>query len=168
MTYNQNGVNYGYDSDSDDDRTFMSNSTAGRKKRKILSDLNKEDKYCFSLQRKNPYTGKNVRIRVFGSGDTGTSIRDAITGIRNFNHKVGSCYEDLYFKVGISTGEVGRNSPSFFYDSPEQYERQHFTQLPESIKKEWRYKNLQAKRDLNVSDESVELLENGQRATIVK
>jgi hypothetical protein len=69
----------------------------------------------------------------------GTMIRDAITGARCREHRVGTQNEHQFFKVAISTGELGINGGLVFFDSPEQYER-HFKGIytvPQQIKEKW-------------------------------
>jgi len=159
---------YGYYSD-DDDISLTSSSTVNNNK-KIIAILNKEDRNCFRLKRKNAQTGKLVSIMIYSSGDTGSCIRDAITGTRNFEHIVGTNNEELYFKAGIATGEIGKDSKSFFFESPEQYERHMHTKLPENIKKQWQNKNFLALRrfDYEPSANTATLATTGQRVTIVK
>lgn len=69
---------------------------------------------------------KYITIENFGSGSYGSKIRNAVTG-SYYNYIVGSSDEDLFFKVVEATGRNGRKEPlTLFYDSPEQYENQHF------------------------------------------
>lgn len=77
------------------------------------------------LQKKNPdvylYCGK------------GSRIVNAITGIRS-NDKIGSLKENLYFSV-IDSRSVNHNKEpyTFYFDSPEQYEKFMFDNLNVSI-----------------------------------
>jgi hypothetical protein len=137
---------YGY---ADDD-SYASDFAMNKKMRRELAELNRQDKNYFEVKRQVGY--KPVTIGIFGSGDVGSSIRDATTGIRNFGHKVGSVYEDLYFKMRICTGELGPNSPNFFFDSPEQYERHMKIKLDDDIRSRWYEKNLAARRALSADD----------------
>jgi len=61
-------------------------------------------------------------VIMFGSGDTGSTIRNAVTGEKYYGHRVGSRHEDLYFKARICTGEFSEPA-TLFYESVEQYER---------------------------------------------
>ena len=65
---------------------------------------------------------KNKKIEIYTSSGTGNHIRDAETG-EYFNNLVGSKDEDLFFKVGLSTGECrsANGSSTLFYLSPQHY-----------------------------------------------
>lgn len=89
---------------------------------------------------------KDAVIELYGSSQTGSRIRNAVTGQR-YPHLVGSSDEDLYFKVSDSTGREGRSYPlTLFYDSPEQYENHFFTTLEPHIKSLWQDKNFAARQ----------------------
>lgn len=110
----------------------------------------KYDKYVKELKMK--WTdGKfydKVIIEVYGSGDTGTKIRNAVTGSKT-PYLVGSSNEDLFFKVVDATGNGGRkDSLILFYDSPEQYENHQFITLDQVVKESWLNKNLMARKRL--------------------
>jgi hypothetical protein len=130
---------YGYA----DDESFYSQSGNARK---LRNELLKSDKYYFQFKRQQyPGRSKYTNIGVFGSGDTGSAIRDAVTGVRNHKHKVGSGYEDLYFSARIATGEMGQNAPTLFFASPDEYERHLFQKVPNEVKIEWHSRNLAAR-----------------------
>jgi hypothetical protein len=168
MAYEYENEFYGFN--DDDAESWASDSKMTKKMKREMAELNKEDKYFFQLKRKpNSYTTKT--INVFGSGDVGTSIRDAITGVRNFGHKVGSASEDLYFKTRICTGEFGnREAPTLFFESPEQYERHMMLSLDAETKKQWHRKSQAARRQLGDDDEprNMKVLASGQKVTVVK
>lgn len=89
---------------------------------------------------------KDVVIELYGSGQTGSRIRNAVTG-HKYPYVVGSSDEYLFFKVSDSTGRHGRNYPLIlFYDSPEQYENHYFTNVEPHIKAIWQEKNLAARQ----------------------
>jgi len=89
---------------------------------------------------------KNIVIEIYGSGQIGSRIRNAVTGQR-YNCIVGSSDEDLFFKVSDATGRYGRKTPLIlYYDTPEQYENQHFTEVSGYIKTLWHQKNLAARQ----------------------
>ena len=70
-----------------------------------------------------PYRSEKRKIIIYGSGQQGTCIRNAVTGERYTGQLVGSANECRYYKVGLCTGEVGgRDTVTLFYDYPEQYE----------------------------------------------
>jgi hypothetical protein len=80
-------------------------------------------------------------IDLFGSGFSGSKIRNAVTGsYYGHNYIVGSSYEDALFKVVEATGINGRREPLvLFYDTPEQYEN-HYLKLvsvPQKYKQIW-------------------------------
>ncbi len=87
---------------------------------------------------------KNIKIELHGSGDVGTTIRDAETGKYYKGHLVGSSDEDLYFKISHSVPSINneyRESLTLFYISPEHYERHQYVNLNESVKQRWYTKN---------------------------
>lgn len=67
----------------------------------------------------------------------GTMIRDAITGHKHQNYRVGSWHEDLFFKVNDTSGYVGNGTYTLYYDSPEQFERHFKTNCSVATKKRW-------------------------------
>jgi hypothetical protein len=90
-----------------------------------------------------------VTVEMFGSGNTGTKIRNAVTGAKT-PYLVGSLNEELFFKVMDASGNGGRkDSLMLFYDSPEQYENHQFIILDEIIKESWTNKNLVARKRLD-------------------
>lgn len=94
------------------------------------------------------YKSKNVTIEMYGSGDTGSQIRNAVTGLPT-NYLVGSKEEDLFYKVSICTGVDKENGPiHLFYDSPAQYENHQFTTVSEDVKEWWSERFLEAKSRL--------------------
>lgn len=91
---------------------------------------------------------KRMIIEQYGSGSTGSPIRNAVTGVR-YNFTVGSSHEDLFFKVIDSTGRNGRREPlMLYYDSPEQYENHQFTTVSSEIKQKWYKRSLNAQKNL--------------------
>ena len=65
---------------------------------------------------------KKRKVECYTSSGIGNNIRDAETG-QYYNEMVGSCDEDLFFKVSLATGECtsSNNSSTLFYSSPRQY-----------------------------------------------
>lgn len=135
----------------DTDNEFVSTS-----KNKNLQETKKADtkydKYVKEMKMK--WTdGKfydKVIIEMYGSGDTGTKIRNAVTGSKT-PYLVGSLNEELFFKVADATGNGGRkDSLILFYDSPEQYENHQFIMLDQGVKESWFNKNLVARKRLNL------------------
>ena len=87
--------------------------------------------------------GKIIRnkIEFYTTGGTGSIIRDAETG-EYYSEFVGSKYEDLYFKVSLSTGECKslNGSHTLFYLSPQHYERHLYVDMNEDIINNWEEK----------------------------
>jgi hypothetical protein len=129
--------------------------------RKIFEDMKKEDKGYYSWKRSVEGSAKPVNIEAYGSGDTGSRIRDAVTGERYRNFLVGSKHEDLFFKIRMCTGEFGaRDNPTFYYSSPEQYEKHAKTIVSTEIKDKWIAKQIVAN---NILQKDLEKEENRDR-----
>jgi hypothetical protein len=93
---------------------------------------------------------KKVTVELYGSGDIGSSIRNAVTGVK-YNFVVGSLDEDLFFRVSDCSGRNRRRNPLIlFYDSPEQYENHQFTSVSTKIKQQWYEKFSEAKKRLQM------------------
>lgn len=78
----------------------------------------------------------------------GTMIRDAITGHKQPQFRVGSWNEDLFFKVKDTSGYVGKETYCLYYDSPEQYERHFKVNLSMEAKRKWTNKFVMAQARL--------------------
>jgi hypothetical protein len=91
---------------------------------------------------------KKTKIEFYTSSEIGNRIRDAETG-NFFNDKVGSANEDLYFKVGLATGECksANGSSTLFFTSPYRYMTHMHTVLSPEIIKRW-----EEKRDMRMSE----------------
>ncbi len=83
--------------------------------------------------------GKKKSIEIYTTGTTpGTSIRNAITGVRHNGYRVGSASEDVFYKVGLSSNEcASRDACILFFDNPEQYERCMNATVDQPSKDEW-------------------------------
>lgn len=81
---------------------------------------------------------RKKKIEFYTSGDRGTRIRDAITGIY-YNDKVGSFNEDNFFKVSLATGQCTSKNGShmLFYQTPHQHMSHFDVQLNPSILEKW-------------------------------
>lgn len=135
----------------EDDHYHPANNESSYNK-DALSELKQMDKGYHKVKRlgyKKALNGnvvrKMVNVEVYSSGDVGTYIRNAVTGLR-YNHRVGTKEEDLLFKIKLATGELGQSAGSLFYDSPEQYEKHLFTTLSNETKERWFKKNLLARQ----------------------
>ena len=83
----------------------------------------------------------------------GTMIRDAITGHKHPQFRVGSWNEDLFFKVKDTSGYVGTDTYCLYYDSPEQYERHFKVNILVEAKKKWTNKFVMAQARLESEQE---------------
>lgn len=113
--------------------------------KKVNNILGSTDKGFYELKRvtKHKQNKQIKKIGCFATGLQGSSIRNAITGVYNYKHKVGSLDQDLYFSVVIATGETMSKEPIIlYYESPEQYEKHFFTELDKETKERWSRKNL--------------------------
>jgi hypothetical protein len=107
--------------------------------RKMLDDSKKLDKGYHKIKRNINH--KSVDIEVYSTPNTpGKMIRDAITGSKYREYRVGSLNEYQFFKVRWGTGEMGRDGTSLYFDSPEQYERHTKTEISKTIKEKWIHK----------------------------
>jgi hypothetical protein len=91
----------------------------------IINDSKNSDRGYNVIYRMKPRadgTLKRSKVEIYTSSGIGNSIRDAETG-EYYSHRVGSFDEDLYFKVGLSTGECksANGSSTLFYLSPRHY-----------------------------------------------
>ena len=91
----------------------------------ILEETKGFDKgYTKICRRSNRIDAKNKqnRIEIYTSGDIGSNIRDAESGVY-YADKVGSADEYLFFKVILATGEPEskNGSSTLFYLSPNHY-----------------------------------------------
>jgi hypothetical protein len=133
---------YAYDQEQDFNEDFSGTES-------IPSNLlkNKQPRLkgnrCYTINRvlnKKWSDGKfynTVTIKLHGSGDYGSYIKNAVTGAYT-NHRVGSEAEYLYFSVANCTGLDKMNGPvHLYYDTPSQYENHQFTTVDQEIKDAW-------------------------------
>jgi len=82
--------------------------------------------------------GKPIDIEYYQTLSTpGIMIRDAITGARSQENRVGSKEEDLFFKARFTIGKGDNDGPLVFFNSPEQYERHMHTTISQELKEKW-------------------------------
>jgi len=83
----------------------------------------------------------NKKIDIYTSSGTGNRIRDAETG-EYLNYIVGSCDEDLFFKVMLVTGECRskNGSNTLFYTSPQHYSSHLECKIDEQSISNWEEK----------------------------
>ena len=84
---------------------------------------------------------KKNKLEYFATGIIpGNTIRNAVTGIPEYN-KVGSAMaEDQYFKVKYAGNDSGNCPDTLYYDSPEQFERHMHCRLTTDKKQMWKNK----------------------------
>ena len=122
----------------DDDTSVQPRKNgSGGARSKVLAEISEFDSGLFRISRKVPDQKKKRSIVMYSSSSHGSTIRNAVTGIRVSGHIVGSKAEDLFFKVKFATGETGLNTATLFYDSPEQYEKHMTDVLKSTTKQPW-------------------------------
>lgn len=137
-----------------DETSTIDTETKNHLKMKEVYKRMDKDYYSYKTKVNN----ENVKIELYSSPLLSKGfIRNAITGIRS-QYKVGSKYEDLYFKVM----DVARKNQTvlndlprkLYYDSPEQCERHLNMIIPKSVKAKWLENNLIAKAKLSHSNKN--------------
>ena len=115
------------------------------KQMKAMNDLQLANKHFHKdLKRIKTKTGKKtVTVEYYSSGPIKTIITHALSGVKQRGCQVGSVYEDLYFKVGLSNS-TSKDPITLFYYSPEEYEKHQYIQLSDDIKNKWNEKYLKA------------------------
>lgn len=94
--------------------------------------------FCTVYRQKSVHDAKTA-VRFFTTRYThGSLIRNAVTGSVE-PVRVGSADERTYFKVGLSTGELGTDpyGRHLYYDSPDQYERHFGVRLVPGVVERW-------------------------------
>jgi hypothetical protein len=145
MVYDDQYIN------SFDDPYYQYLDEQEQKKKLDIKNLDKKyEKYKipFNATWKDGKFHKTLTVEIYGSGQQGARIRNAVTGM-SCSDLVGSSSEDLYFKVIDSTARHGRNYPLIlFYDTPEQYENHQFVKVGTNVKEVWYEKCLAARKRL--------------------
>lgn len=150
------------DSDDDDDvedvASVHSASTMNsqkKKQRKLLDKFHEQTRGFVVL--KNAKKRKNRIEGYYTSTIPGAPIRNAVTGyhetdfIGTIKFSYGSPWEDLFFKV-IDNTTVG-GTYTFFYDTPEQYERHRNFKLNPEITKKWYIRHEHLKKLLRIQED---------------
>ena len=126
-------------------------NTEIRDRRKMNELYKRTDKDYYSFKRKvfGEDGTRMEKVEVYSSPLlTNGVIRNAVTGI-HMEHRVGSKYDDLYFRVMDVHPE--NHTPlndlprKLFYDNPEQCERHLQMVVPKDVKENWLEKNLRAR-----------------------
>jgi hypothetical protein len=89
---------------------------------------------------------KTYDLSFYSSGDTGSNIRDAVTG-EYTKYIVGSTNQELFFKVIIATGESPNGPMTLFYASPEEYEQHQNCQVDQYVRDKWYNKFSKMRRE---------------------
>jgi hypothetical protein len=140
-----------YYNDADEPETNLSitdSSTINSDKyeqKRLIKEFKNLDRGYHKLK-KGPL--RKHTIEIYHTSNTPDShIRHAITGER-YKWRVGKRQEEeLFFAITLSTGEIPNGPYTFFYDTPEQFEKHHSIALPEKAKQKWydRYYKTKAK-----------------------
>lgn len=119
-----------------EDSVISQVSPTRKKQRNVMDAYNLNDKLYHKMRRNG---GKyDEKVGVYSSSTIPNAyIRDAVTGGTNDICRVGSIYEDLFFKVCFATGEFGSEPKTMFFDCPEQYERHLNEKVSQAVKDKW-------------------------------
>ena len=119
------------------DSSVMSDIAPTRKKNRSAMDAYMLNDKLYHKMRRYGGSGDG-KVGVYSTCTTpGACIRDAITGGTSDGCRVGSVYEDLFFKVCFATGEFGSEPKTMFFDCPEQYERHLNATVSQPNKDRW-------------------------------
>jgi hypothetical protein len=140
-----NYIGEGYEEESTvTSSSYASTRSTTRARRKELDAAKRLDPGYNKIYRMAPkmvdgeIVKKKVSIELYATILTpGKKIRSALGGSYHSNYLVGKTDEHIFFKACLATGECQRDSNTFFFDTPEQYERVCHITLPQHIKKEW-------------------------------
>lgn len=131
-----------YEDDQGIGYAVMSDSASSGYRNESRNKNKKRDSYESTDKNRHTLTrtikGKNTEIIVYTSPlCPGACIRDAVTGARLREYLVGSMNEHQFFKVKFATGEMGQDSGSCFFDSPEQFEKHMHQSVTNQDKDVW-------------------------------
>ena len=139
QSYQPSGENYG----EYDEQSYVYHETSDVDESTVFtyvkSKRNRTDNYLSSDPGHKIIGSKKNRLEYYaGSVLPGTYIRNAVTGIREYNMKVGNWNtEAQFFKVRY-LGNYSTNNPDIlYYDSPEQFERHMHCTVKTPIKQKW-------------------------------
>lgn len=147
-------INDESDDESYDDNMFVptenlsvgSDFSSSKRRKLVMDDYKKLDigynkiSRMVNVKKKDGQIKKEKKnIEIYSTGTTpGTRIRNAITGAQHSAYRVGSCGENIFYKVSLATGETSRRDGCIlFFDNPEQYERGMYTTVDQACKDEW-------------------------------
>lgn len=130
------GVNY-------DEQSYMYHETGDMDDSTEFTDVKaSRDKYAVLDPGHKILGKKSTRLEYYiGSPVIGTPIRNAVTGIYEYNMKVGNWNaEAQYFKVRYAAANSTNMLDTLYYDSPEQFERHMHSKLNQQTKDKWNRK----------------------------
>jgi len=117
--------------------SIVSESSPARKKQRSVMDAYLLNNKTYHKMRRGGGS-PDEKVGVYSTNTTpGTLIKDAVTGGTSDICRVGTIYEDLFFKVGFATGEFGSEPKTMFFDCPEQYERHLNETVSQPTKDKW-------------------------------
>jgi len=141
-----------YDLNNDDNESNISSlNTIIKQQRKIIDAYKLSDPYYHKISFYNEKR-RSYSVEIYTTPNAiGAPIRNAVTGVRYPNHLVGSKHEYLFFKTKLATGQIGRESATLFFDTPEQCER-HMRQgtVDANVKTRWLSKCIETERQLDM------------------
>jgi hypothetical protein len=121
----------------DDSTEYSSLSENRKKQRKYKDEIKKIDKGYNKLK----FGGKNIprfEVELYSTTNTpGVLIRDAVTGARYSEFRVGTLNEHLFFKTSLVCGNNNSEMSTFFFNSPEEMEKVLKTTIMQSDKEKW-------------------------------
>jgi hypothetical protein len=102
-------------------------------------------RYCTAVKRvrknapnKTRTFRKKVPVVVYATPYTpGTAIRDAASGAVYRALRVGTNDENLFFKVALATGEMGKFSNHLYFGSPGEYEAHLYSVCSDATRARW-------------------------------
>ena len=109
---------------------------------KKLEDIDNARRNYYTITRpfNNMLNGKfcrTVNISYFGSGVSGSKIRNAVDGMYT-DFVVGRKKDESnFFKVTMSCGIHANGPVTLYYNSPEEYEKHQFVELDKATKERW-------------------------------
>lgn len=139
QSYQPSGENYG----EYDEQSYVYHETGDVDESTIFSDVkskrNRLNNYLTSDPGHKVIGTKKDRLEYYaGSCLPGASIRNAVTGIREYNMKVGNWNaEAQFFKVRYLGNDSTNNPDILYYDSPEQFERHMHCTVKQQTKQKW-------------------------------
>ena len=146
QSYQPSGENYG----EYDEQSYVYHESGDVDESTVYTDVktkrNRKDNFLMSDPGHKIIGSKKDRLEYYaGSVLPGASIRNAVTGIREYNMKVGNWNaEAQFFKVRY-LGDYSTNNPDIlYYDSPEQFERHMHCTVKQQTKQKWQRDYAQA------------------------